>query len=174
MKKSIFLLLTVCGSVISAHAQMADTVKAYLVRDFKRAKMYTQEYLNAMPTDKYTYRPHDSVRTFAQQWLHISEANFDIASLASGIPSPRRNLETAVPQVKDSIVAVVNASYDFIIDALIKTDPATLLAEAKIGNLGFSKLAWFNKAFEHQGHHRGQTTIYIRMLGIKPPPERLF
>ncbi|HET9745897.1 MAG TPA: DinB family protein [Chitinophagaceae bacterium] len=31
-----------------------------------------------------------------------------------------------------------------------------------------------NKAFEHQNHHRGQTTIYIRAQGIKPPEERLF
>ncbi len=109
---------------------MADTVKAYLVRDFKRAKLYTQEYLNAMPADKYTYRPHDSVRTFAQQMLHLSEGNFGIGSLATGIPAPRRGLEMTVPQVKDSVVAVVNASYDFIIEALIKTDPATLLADS--------------------------------------------
>lgn len=27
---------------------------------------------------------------------------------------------------------------------------------------------------EHQGHHRGQTTIYLRMAGIRPPAERLF
>nr|WP_324497299.1 DinB family protein [Haliscomenobacter sp.] len=30
------------------------------------------------------------------------------------------------------------------------------------------------KAFEYQTHHRGQTTIYIRLLGIKPPNEKLF
>jgi len=30
------------------------------------------------------------------------------------------------------------------------------------------------KAFEHQTHHRGQTTIYIRLVGLKPPGERLF
>jgi uncharacterized damage-inducible protein DinB len=30
------------------------------------------------------------------------------------------------------------------------------------------------KTFEHQTHHRGQTTIYIRLLGIRPPQEKLF
>jgi DinB family len=174
MKKSILLLSVFFGSFISAHAQLADTVKAYLIRDFQRAKAYTQEYLHAMPADRYSYRPHDSVRTFAQQMLHLSEGNFGIGSLASGIPVPRRGLEKGVSPVKDSVVAVVNASYDFIIDALIKTDPSSFLTEAKMGNMGFSKLAWFNKVFEHQTHHRGQTTIYIRMVGIKPPPERLF
>jgi uncharacterized damage-inducible protein DinB len=30
------------------------------------------------------------------------------------------------------------------------------------------------KAFEHQTHHRGQTTVYIRLAGAKPPQEKLF
>ena len=30
------------------------------------------------------------------------------------------------------------------------------------------------KLFEHQTHHRGQTTIYIRLAGVKPPNEKLF
>ena len=36
------------------------------------------------------------------------------------------------------------------------------------------RLAWLLKAFEHQTHHRGQCTIYIRLLGIRPPGEKLF
>jgi uncharacterized damage-inducible protein DinB len=30
------------------------------------------------------------------------------------------------------------------------------------------------KAFEHQTHHRGQCTIYLRLKGIAPPREKLF
>jgi uncharacterized damage-inducible protein DinB len=30
------------------------------------------------------------------------------------------------------------------------------------------------KAFEHQTHHRGQTTVYIRMAKATPPQEKLF
>ncbi|HET7002392.1 MAG TPA: DinB family protein [Puia sp.] len=36
------------------------------------------------------------------------------------------------------------------------------------------RYAWLLKAFEHQAHHRGQTTIYIRLVGVKPKNERLF
>ncbi|HZJ61332.1 MAG TPA: DinB family protein, partial [Chitinophagaceae bacterium] len=28
--------------------------------------------------------------------------------------------------------------------------------------------------FEHQTHHRAQTTIYIRLMGLHPPQEQLF
>ena len=30
------------------------------------------------------------------------------------------------------------------------------------------------KCFKHQTHHRGQTTVYIRLAGAKPPQEKLF
>ncbi|MBO0721263.1 MAG: damage-inducible protein DinB, partial [Blastocatellia bacterium] len=29
-------------------------------------------------------------------------------------------------------------------------------------------------SFEHQTHHRGQTTIYLRLKGVTPPGEKLY
>ncbi len=174
MKKSILVLLAVCGYAISGHAQLADSMKVYLIRDFQRAKSFTQEYLNAMPADKYGFKPQDSVRSFAQQMLHLADGNFFLGGQASGVPVPRRGYEKMPNPVKDSVVAAVNASYDYIIDALQKTDPKNLTEVTKMGNNGFTRLVWYNKTFEHQTHHRGQATIYIRSAGLKPPPERLF
>ena len=42
------------------------------------------------------------------------------------------------------------------------------------GRFKMTKAQAFAKLFEHQTHHRGQTTIYIRMAGITPPNEKLF
>jgi uncharacterized damage-inducible protein DinB len=30
------------------------------------------------------------------------------------------------------------------------------------------------KLFEHQTHHRGQTTVYLRLAKATPPNEKLF
>jgi uncharacterized damage-inducible protein DinB len=30
------------------------------------------------------------------------------------------------------------------------------------------------KCFEHQTHHRGQATTYLRLAGVVPPAEKLF
>jgi len=38
----------------------------------------------------------------------------------------------------------------------------------------WSKAVIFAKAFEHQTHHRGQTTVYLRLKGVTPPGEMLF
>jgi len=37
-----------------------------------------------------------------------------------------------------------------------------------------NQLDWLNKTFEHQTHHRGQCTVYLRLMGVTPPQEKLF
>jgi uncharacterized damage-inducible protein DinB len=68
----------------------------------------------------------------------------------------------------------VVASYDLVINSLKKIDLSSLNEKVKLYNWEETKFAWLLKAFEHQTHHRGQTTIYIRLLGLHPPQERLF
>jgi uncharacterized damage-inducible protein DinB len=68
----------------------------------------------------------------------------------------------------------VTNSYDYCINAVKSSDPSKWAEKKTIFGFESSRWALMNKTFEHQGHHRGQTTIYIRLQGIKPPQERLF
>ena len=181
LKKNILLtivLLTV-GLSIRAVAQpiTGDEIKAQFVKDWERAKAYTLDYLNNMPADKYSFKAVDSIRSFAQQMLHLASGNVGLIGLATGEKSdlPTRGIEGRPgAQSKDSFVWYVTRSYDFAIESVQKLDPN------KYGELvgqdprKVSRFAWLLKAFEHQTHHRGQTTIYIRLQGIRPPNERLF
>ena len=53
-------------------------------------------------------------------------------------------------------------------------EPIPLVTKTKVFDFEETKYVFALKAFEHQTHHRGQCTIYIRLLGIRPPQERLF
>ncbi|NNC62870.1 MAG: damage-inducible protein DinB, partial [Eudoraea sp.] len=66
MKK--FLLLFTCMTVISITAQ--NTTIEGLVADFERSKAMSLEYIDAMPEDKFDFKPTESVRSFAAQMLH--------------------------------------------------------------------------------------------------------
>jgi uncharacterized damage-inducible protein DinB len=177
----MFFVSVAATTKSSAQATIsADTIKNMLIRDWQRAKSYTQEYMQAMPSDKYSFKATDSVRSFAQQLLHLAQANmFFVSSVTGGKPAySGPNLETsATAQTADSVQYYVNGSYDFAISEIRKM-PASSLGETKSMNMGRSvtesKLGWLNKAFEHQTHHRGQTTVYLRLAGMHPPQERLF
>lgn len=162
----------------SAQAISGDEIKAQFVKDWERAKSYTLDYLNTMPADKYSFKAVDSIRSFAQQMLHLANGNVGLISTATGeklANFPGRGIEgRATAQTKDSVVSYVTQSYDYAIASVNKLDPAKLGELTGGGNNKLTRFAWLLKAFEHQTHHRGQTTIYIRLLGIRPPNERLF
>jgi uncharacterized damage-inducible protein DinB len=180
LAKTIACLLFLTVFCLPAIAQpiSGEDVKAQFVKDWERAKSYTLDYLNTMPADKYSAKPVDSIRSFAQQMLHLASGNMGLISTATGekiTNFPGRGLENSTTaQTKDSVVYYVTRSYDFAIEALNKFDPNKLGELTGQGERKSTRFAWLLKAFEHQTHHRGQTTIYIRLQGIRPPNERLF
>jgi len=184
MKTLFCLLLCTVAMAVNAQTSLNDMLKQQMVKDWERAKLYTDEYLEAMPADNYSFRATDSVRTFAQQMLHLTVANAGLL-YAIGARDPiqnkilTRDLErTATAQTKDSVVYFVNGSYDLVINAIKNMDFTKLDEVVSFqmpgGNRSETRLAWLLKAFEHQTHHRGQCTVYIRLVGLRPPAEKLF
>lgn len=178
MRKLSLLVLTLFVFIITnAQTSMGDLIRNQFVADWERAKTYTKEYLDAMPADKYAFRAQDSVRTFAQQMLHLAQANIFLGYNATGKERifTGRNLEqVSSAQSKDSVTYYVMGSYDYMIDAIKNMDMTKLEEKVGRGTFASTRFGWLLKTFEHQTHHRGQTTIYIRLVGVKPPNEKLF
>jgi uncharacterized damage-inducible protein DinB len=188
MKPLLSLLPTLWIFALNAQTSTNDLLKQQLVKDWERAKAYTQEYLDAMPANKYSFRAHDSIRSFAQQMLHLAQANAGMAFFGTSTQNSNiQNMFLKPPQVfeksagiqnKDSVVHYVNMSYDFMINAIKSMDFAKLneivTQDLPGGKRIATRLGWILKAFEHQTHHRGQCTVYLRLQGIRPPAEKLW
>jgi uncharacterized damage-inducible protein DinB len=178
------LLLLFCLHVFTfllsyqSQAQSLADIRAQMTKDWERSKAYSVEYLNTMPADKYSFRATDSIRSFAQQMLHLAQGNVYLMSTAVGQPPPAWLMSNpekrATAQQKDSVMYYVTASYDYCKNAVQNTDVSKWGEKTKIFGFEETRFALMNKTFEHQGHHRSQTTVYIRLQGIKPPEERLF
>jgi len=173
-KKILTVLLLLVGftSLVQAQSTIDEMVK-----DWERAKAYTKEYLDAMPETGYALKPTPEMRSFAQQMLHLTDANYAFASAASGEKSPvgLGESEKSTDQSKANVTKLVLAGYDFVIVSLKKMTAVQFNENVKMfGRFDMTKQAAFEKCFEHQTHHRGQTTVYIRLAGAKPPQEKLF
>lgn len=167
---SIFSLLLVMHS---AGAQNA----AQMLKDWERAKAYTAEYIAAMPEDGVGYKPAADVRSFAEQMLHIAAANFMFASGATGKANPQQGKDLEKDnayKTKAALSAIVAESYDYVINGLKGMQAPQMSESVKIFNMDMTREQALAKAFEHGTHHRGQTTLYLRMKGVKPPQEKLF
>lgn len=184
MKKLLLHTTCCCFLVLVSSLQgysqsmKLEDIRAQMVKEWERAKVYTNEYLNTMPADKYEFRPVDSIRSFSQQMLHLAQANVFLMSSATGakpLGYIMHDMEHAAgAQKKDSVVYYVNTSYDFCINAVKNSDLSKWAEKRKFFSFEEPMFALMLKAFEHQTHHRGQTTIYIRLQGITPPQEKLF
>jgi len=185
MKKIIHLnalFLLIFGVILSintsAQALSNDDIKMQMANDWQRAKAYTNEYLNTMPADKYSYKAVDSLRSFAMQMLHLATANVFLMSTATDQPPlPWTSFELekrTTAQSADSVKYYVNASYDFCLNAVKNSDASKWKEKKSVFGFETTRYALMQKTFEHQTHHRGQTTVYIRLNNIKPPQEKLF
>lgn len=162
-------------SVAEAAAPLTNITQ--MTADWQRAKEYTKEYLDTMPEDGVNFKPTPEIRSFAEQMLHLAAANYNFGALASGKANPmqgKKMEEMADLKTKEALTKAVMDSYDFMIDAVKGMTDAQLTETVKMGPREMTREVVLAKAFEHQTHHRGQCTIYIRMKGVKPPNEKLF
>ena len=170
--KKLALLFTLLIAFVGANAQSKDQ----MIADWQRAKNYTKAYLDAMPEDGYGFKPTPEMRSFAGQMLHLADGNYFLVGAVAGKPGPlgKESAEKTVAQTKEATTKATMDSYDYVIAALQNATPAQLQEIAKVGGKEITKQVGFNKAFEHQTHHRGQSTVYLRLKGVTPPQEQLF
>ncbi|HEU4432214.1 MAG TPA: DinB family protein [Pyrinomonadaceae bacterium] len=144
----IFLLILFLSFSVAAQTPNDEVKKGFIeVNDWvvKAAEM--------VPTDKYSYEPTDTVRTFGQLIAHITDSyNYFCASaVGSKMEGPAvekgsTDKDTLLPKLKEA-VGRCSAAYD-------------------------AKNAQFAPLFGNVGHtnlHYGNIITYMRMLGLKPP-----
>jgi uncharacterized damage-inducible protein DinB len=175
---SMALMFGLFSFQANAQALTEEDIKAQMVKEWERAKAFTVDYLNTMPADKYSFKAMDSVRSFAQQMLHLAQGNLFLMSNATDQKPPaflQADLEhSTTAGTKDSVMYYVTSSYDYCINVVKTSDINKWGEKKKLFSYEETRFALMMKTFEHQAHHRGQATIYIRLVGVKPPNEKLF
>src|ERR1700692_1126259 len=86
--KRLSLLFTLLAFTIINSSAFAQFSQSQMVVEWQRAKTYTKAYLDAMPEDGYGFKPTPDIRSFAQQMLHLADANYLFSFVASGKQNP--------------------------------------------------------------------------------------
>ena len=109
--------------------------------------------------------------------LHLAWTNYFFASWASDKQNPYEKIDAGnmALHTKEATGKAVMDSYDYMISSMQAMTPDQMIEMRKRGKDNeISNANIFGKPFEHQTHHRGQMTIYLRLKGITPPGEMLF
>jgi uncharacterized damage-inducible protein DinB len=126
---------------------------------------------DAIPAEKYTWRPAPDVRSVAEVFLHVSAANYNLYKLV-GTPAPEgidiKNLEKSTTD-KAKVIATLKDSYAHARKAITAMPDADLEKSFDwFGgkNTGRGVLIFIVR---HGAEHLGQLIAYARMIGVVPP-----
>ncbi|NND15687.1 MAG: damage-inducible protein DinB [Eudoraea sp.] len=170
-------LLTLIIGLLVFTGTAQNSIIDGLVTDFERGKTLSLAYIEAMPDDKFDFSPDDEAQSFAVQMLHMAQGTVGLSANGTGIESPfgQTNLvEDKANHTKARITEITTEAFDFVISSVKNMDPAIFDEIVERGPFKVSRLGWVQKAKEHLNHHRGQTAVYLRLNGVKPPQYNLF
>ena len=157
-------LLLVAGT---AHAQTSNPIAEGLLAEMGPHQRNMVGSAEAMPEEKYTFKPTPPQITFADAIVHAAMANNSLCSLLAGEKAP----ETAVKATgtKEALVDQLKASFAYCQQAIPKLDPATLGQEVSMMNRKVSKAFVALHTALDWGDHYAQVAMMLRLSGIVPP-----
>jgi len=146
-------------------------MKAQSLLDLDAQNKKFIQLAEALPQEKFTWRPSPEARSFAEVFLHVSGERYQILALGGATPPAGFDPNTYEKSTTDKakIVAELQKSNDFMqstINAMTNADFAKLLPklgpEANAGDVVYILVVDCHE-------HMGQVVAYARENGIVPP-----
>ncbi|MBZ5501799.1 MAG: DinB family protein [Acidobacteriia bacterium] len=184
MKKLCLSLLTLAlaltAAITPAFAQAAPAAAtaasaAYSFREralveLKNVQTELVSLAQAVPAEKYTWRPMEGVRSVSEVYLHVAAANFGLTALAGATPSPGFKFQGYEKSTTDKakVVEQLNQSFEYARASIEKMSDADMLKPLKfqdqstVGDM-------IVHIVTHAHEHLGQSIAYARTNGVVPP-----
>ena len=163
------LLLAAWAAAQTTPAQMKNPVSTALRDILPGRQKNTVAAVEAMPADKFNYKPTADQMTFGHLVVHMAETNYLLCSKAAAVPAPKDE-EVKDTDSKDKLVAALRASFDFCSDALTKMDDSKLAETAEIFPGRQGSRAWASMILAGAwADHYAEAAMYLRLNGVLPP-----
>ncbi len=125
--------------------------------------------IEAMPADKFSYKPTPEQITFVHLAVHIIDSNYFLCSKAADVAAPKID-EPKETDSKDQLVAAAKASFAFCTDALGKMDDSKLGDSIELfGGRQFPRAMAALAVASGWADHYAAQAMYLRLNGILPP-----
>ena len=169
-------------------AQSAAGFKGEYLAELRGPSRQVLALAEAMPAEKYSWRPGPGVRSVSEVYVHIAAGNFLLLDLI-GVPPPedlygrieasagerpgvmvKRNqeLEKTVTG-KESAIGMLKRSLDAVREAFTKTSEADLNQPVKFFRRDATLRAIYLRILAHLNEHMGQSVAYARVNAVVPP-----
>jgi uncharacterized damage-inducible protein DinB len=147
-----------------------------LIGELEQEAATTRRVLERVPADKLSWKPHPKSMSLGQLALHVAQIPGNVAELAAQNPgsfpenrdqAPVQSVDETLSALSDSIGKATEIVQGFDDGAMMETwslaaGGQTLMSMPRIGLLRAIML-------NHWYHHRGQLSVYLRLLDVAVP-----
>lgn len=153
-------------------AAPASGVRAEFLADFAAVTGKVLQLAEAIPAEKYTWRPQAGVRSVSEVLLHAAGANYFMPTFFGGtVPEgiDLKTFETSTTDKAKVIEALRSAIAHGRAQALRLSDADLEKTGKWFGGTQVTYRAMLVGMAEHCHEHLGQLIAYARMNGVTPP-----
>lgn len=182
MRRAALALSLVCTSALLAapRVQQAPALantpappksgfRAEFLHDLDDVQKKIVSLAEAMPAEKYNWRPAPGVRSVSEVYMHVAGGNYFLASFV-GMKMPAYDA-TKLEKIaeKPRVLEELRRSFDHLRSAALLATDADLEKSIKMFGSDTTERAAFVTALNHLHEHLGQAIAYARMNGVVPP-----
>ena len=152
---------------------------AFLLAEFDREVHRSRRALEQVPEGKYDWKPHDRSMIFGYladmvatipSWIamEVTKNELDVAPADGSTMKPEpKKTSAALVQALDKSAAEARAAFEKTTDEHLKT-MWQLKARGQVVQAA-PRYEMIQDTINHWAHHRGQMTVYLRLMGAKVP-----
>jgi uncharacterized damage-inducible protein DinB len=171
------LSLTVAVAALAATANAQDTrtlLRSELLSHFNTSIGKVIALAEAMPRERFDWRPEGDAMTVARVYAHIARYNYYYpqSSLGSALPSGIRLDTLEAMRDKAQIVQLLKQSADHVRRTVSELPAAQLEASTTLYGRSVPQWAVLLQLVAHMNEHLGQSIAYARSNNIVPPWSR--
>jgi uncharacterized damage-inducible protein DinB len=162
-----FALFTTPGALLAQGNLVSNTVRE-VARGSSKNLLAAAE---AMPADKYGFKPTPAQMTFGELIIHIQGDNRTTCAAIGGA-KPAAEAKLAPTDAKENLVSALQRSLAFCDAALAQVNDAKLGDVVSYYGHSASRVVALIGLVIDWADHYGQQAIYLRLNGVLPPTAR--
>ena len=156
-------------------AKAAGHVRDAYVADMDTLHKKVLALANAIPADKYSWRPSKDVRTISEVFMHVAGEWYFYMPMAfagkppAGFTPPKTHLDSLEKTLttKAQVLAELDKAWAHGRKEIAGADVSKLTGKYKPFNVAIDEAALIMADDLHE--HLGQLIVYARSVGVKPP-----
>lgn len=173
--KALLIFLTLAVSAL--HAQVQDPMEGLWQGydgEWGHVSRQLTALADAIPAEKYAWRPGPGVRSTGEVFMHIAGADFYLLSkTGQKLPSDFSAVDVEkIAGDKAKVIEWLKRSLDAVKEAHAGIKPADLQRKVTIEGREATVDGVYLRILVHANEHMGQLVAYARMNGIVPPWSR--